>query len=241
MSEGEPKPQPGGELELTILQALWDRSRPVTVREIHAQVGTPRGIVYTTVAEVLDRLVDKGLVTRRRRGRAFEFEARVDASETRRVMAREFIERLTRGGPRPAIAALVGALDDIYANHDNDDVGSAGLTLAVEIPVLDRNQGGVARARARLQQVEAEYEARLIEARSQVGALLDRLAAVEGARAEARGAELAERAAAGGAMSPLAARELRRRADAAALRAEELEQSYAALRIGVEAAAGVTR
>lgn len=102
---------PGGELERALLAALWARKQ-ATARELHDDVGQPRGIVYTTVAKVLDRLVEKGIIRRRRSGRAFTFRA-VAPEETQRAIARGLIRELAGGGPRPAVAALVGALEDI--------------------------------------------------------------------------------------------------------------------------------
>jgi BlaI family penicillinase repressor len=103
---------PGGELERALLAALWTR-REATARELHDDVGAPRGIVYTTVAKVLDRLVGKRAVWRRRSGRAYTYRAAAPREVTERAMARGFIEQLAGGGPRPAIAALVGAIEDV--------------------------------------------------------------------------------------------------------------------------------
>lgn len=105
---------PGGDLELALLTALWNRADGrATVRELHEEVGKVRGIVYTTVAKVLDRLVDKGMVGRRRRGRAYVYHARVERAATQRAIARHLIERLAGDAPRPAVAALVGALEEV--------------------------------------------------------------------------------------------------------------------------------
>ena len=103
---------PGGELERALLGALWAR-REATARELYDEVGGPRGVVYTTVAKVLDRLVDKGIVRRRRLGRAYIYRAVAQREDTQRAMARGLIEQLTGGGPRLAVAALVGALEDV--------------------------------------------------------------------------------------------------------------------------------
>ena len=103
---------PGGELEFAVLAALWKLGSG-SARDIHARVGEPNGLVYTTVAKVLDRLRAKALVRRERRGRGYLY---------RPTMARETIERAraerTVGGmlgsePRPAIAALVEAVESI--------------------------------------------------------------------------------------------------------------------------------
>ena len=102
---------PGGDLEMSLLSELWEKPG-ATVRQLHEAVGLPRGIVYTTVAKVLDRMVDKGLVCREAVGRAYAYEPLVDRVETHRAMARDFLARLGGGEARPAVAALVGALED---------------------------------------------------------------------------------------------------------------------------------
>ncbi len=103
---------PGGELERALLAALWVSGK-ATARELYDGIGGPGRIVYTTVAKVLDRLVDKGMVCRRLSGRAYAYEAVARQQETQRAMARGLIEQLTDGGPRPAMAALVGAIEDV--------------------------------------------------------------------------------------------------------------------------------
>jgi predicted transcriptional regulator len=104
---------PGGELELALLTELWAAERGRTAREIFESVGEPRGIVYTTVAKVLDRLVHKQLISRRKVGRAFVYSALSTRAETQRAMARSFLTTLTGDAPVPAMAALVGAIEDL--------------------------------------------------------------------------------------------------------------------------------
>jgi len=103
---------PGGDLEIALLTALWARHE-ATVRELYEAVGEPRGTVYTTVAKVLDRLVEKRLVRRRREGRAFVYQPVAKRADTQRAMARSLIRRLVGEDPQPAVAALVGALEDV--------------------------------------------------------------------------------------------------------------------------------
>jgi predicted transcriptional regulator len=94
-----------------VLTALW-RRQEATARELYEELGRARGIVYTTIAKVLDRLVEKGIARRKRKGTAFVYRAVAKREETHRAMAREFIDQIS-GGPRPAIAALLGALDEV--------------------------------------------------------------------------------------------------------------------------------
>lgn len=108
-------PLPGGELEEAVLQHLWTAG-PSTAREVHDEVGAPRGLVYTTVARVLDRLVDKGLAARVRVGRVNQYWATADQGEVVRSLIATRIGGLFGGEPEPAVAALLGAVGDIDAS-----------------------------------------------------------------------------------------------------------------------------
>jgi BlaI family penicillinase repressor len=108
----ERKPLPGGDLERALLTELWSR-REATARELHDAIGEPRGTVYTTVAKVLDRLVEKRIVRRQRNGRVYVYKAIAQRAQTQRAMARTLIRQLVGDDPQPAVAALVGALEDV--------------------------------------------------------------------------------------------------------------------------------
>jgi BlaI family transcriptional regulator, penicillinase repressor len=103
---------PGGELEYAVLSAIWEAGS-ASAPDIHATVGLPRGLAYTTVAKVLDRLRTKGLVARRRLGKAFVYTARVPRQQIERVRAGDAIRRLLGSEPVPAIATLVEAIQEI--------------------------------------------------------------------------------------------------------------------------------
>jgi predicted transcriptional regulator len=64
-----------GELETAVIERVWHHSRPVLVREILEDLQADRGIAYTTVMTVMDKLRRKGWLRREARGRAFVYEA----------------------------------------------------------------------------------------------------------------------------------------------------------------------
>jgi hypothetical protein len=57
-----------GPLELAVLEALWNRSEPLSVRAL--QTDFP-DVAYTTLMTTLDRLYKKSALVRSKRGRAF--------------------------------------------------------------------------------------------------------------------------------------------------------------------------
>lgn len=104
---------PGGDLEYAVLAAVWDLGAP-SIRDIHDRVGKPEGLVYTTIAKVVDRLTDKGLLSRMPRGNAFVYRARRSREQVDRVRAEDAVNRVLREeDPRPALANLVEAVEAV--------------------------------------------------------------------------------------------------------------------------------
>ncbi|MEO6019309.1 MAG: BlaI/MecI/CopY family transcriptional regulator [Knoellia sp.] len=66
-----------GDLERALMEQLWDsaaqRPQGASVRDVLEALPEDRGLAYTTVMTVLDRLSKKGLVTRERDGRAWRY------------------------------------------------------------------------------------------------------------------------------------------------------------------------
>lgn len=102
---------PADELEYAVLQQLWQLGS-ASVRELHDRLGGRQGLVYTTTAKVVDRLREKSLIQRQRRGNAFVYRPRVAPEEVERARARTAVSRLLGATPRAAVAALVEAVDD---------------------------------------------------------------------------------------------------------------------------------
>lgn len=78
--------RPDGTLEAEVLHALWELGRPATPSDVLGAMGT--GHAYTSVATTLTRLLEKGLVTRERDGRAYAYSALPEVELTsRRIRA----------------------------------------------------------------------------------------------------------------------------------------------------------
>ena len=64
-----------GPLERAVLNLLWSTPREVDVGGALQAVGEPRGLSRNTIHSTLERLVRKGLASRRRNGRAYVYMA----------------------------------------------------------------------------------------------------------------------------------------------------------------------
>jgi predicted transcriptional regulator len=83
-------------LELMCLNALWSNGEG-SVKDVRAVVNATRPLAYTTIMTVLERLVRKGKLSRRKSGRAFLYSAQASLEATRRAAVRELVNGFFNG------------------------------------------------------------------------------------------------------------------------------------------------
>ena len=93
------------ETEWDILEALWQRERG-TAREIGELLTKKRGWAVSTVKTLLDRMVQKGLVSARQVGNVWEYTPAVRPIEARRSAWTELVEKAFGGAVAPALHFL---------------------------------------------------------------------------------------------------------------------------------------
>ena len=78
-------------LELLCLKALWELEEG-NVTAVRRVVSQTRPLAYTTIMTVLDRLVRKGRLTRRKVGRAFVYTPQGTRDALRQTALRELVD-----------------------------------------------------------------------------------------------------------------------------------------------------
>ncbi|AAK46165.1 transcriptional regulator BlaI [Mycobacterium tuberculosis] len=121
-----------GDLERAVMDHLWSRTEPQTVRQVHEALSARRDLAYTTVMTVLQRLAKKNLVLQIRDDRAHRYApvhgrdelvaglmvdalAQAEDSGSRQAALVHFVERV---GADEA-DALRRALAELEAGHGN--------------------------------------------------------------------------------------------------------------------------
>jgi predicted transcriptional regulator len=92
-------------LELECLSVLWPMGEG-TVRDIHRALAVSCPRAYTTVMTIMDRLEQKGIVVRRKVGRAFRYQARLSAEEARLKAVEKIVEGFFDGSAEALAAHL---------------------------------------------------------------------------------------------------------------------------------------
>jgi predicted transcriptional regulator len=94
-------------LELLCLNALWSLGQG-SVKDVRQLVAPSRPLAYTTVMTVLDRLARRGVVTRRKTGRAFVYAPAVSRDAMRRLALQEFLDSYFESSQHQLLQFLQG-------------------------------------------------------------------------------------------------------------------------------------
>jgi predicted transcriptional regulator len=120
--------RPFGELEAVVMEVLWRREGPATVREVLEELNTTRSLAYTTVMTVCSNLVGKGALRREMEGRGWRYSTVRTRAEHSAALLRDV---LGAAGDRDEV------LMHFVADLDADAVAS--LRSAVEAARQERN------------------------------------------------------------------------------------------------------
>ena len=90
-------------LELDCMNTLWPVGE-ATVREIRDLLAARRARAYTTIMTIMDRLARKGVVERRKAGRAYVYRAKLTAEDARAQALALVVENFF-GGSKAALRA----------------------------------------------------------------------------------------------------------------------------------------
>ena len=98
-----------GELEAVVMDRVWTRGGPVTVRELFDALRRERPIAYTTVMSTMDNLHRKGWLARDKDGKAYRYTAVASRDE---YSARLMREAMAEAGDTEAVLShFVAAMD----------------------------------------------------------------------------------------------------------------------------------
>lgn len=103
-----------GKGELEILEYIHQHY-PATVRDVADHLAESRGLVRTTALNVMNRLVQKGFLTRKKVDGVFQYSPRIARGKLFRNLIRDFISETLGGSVSPFVAYLA---DDAQLTQD---------------------------------------------------------------------------------------------------------------------------
>lgn len=109
----KPKTLSLGPLETEILEIIWQHNG-ATAKQIHEQIlaNPDRELTYASVSTVLNRLVTKGWLSRKKHRRAFIWQPCLSQREAQVLQAHQQVKQLLAVGDAEIVAAFADELDD---------------------------------------------------------------------------------------------------------------------------------
>ncbi|HXN25604.1 MAG TPA: BlaI/MecI/CopY family transcriptional regulator [Candidatus Acidoferrales bacterium] len=123
-------------LELDCMNTLWPMGQG-TVREIRDRLAARRPRAYTTIMTIMDRLARKGVVERRKVGRAYMYSPNLSAEDARTQALGQVIENFFGGSKDALLAQLTAAAPRVRAAAAA--LGADGDDAAVVVAAKRRN------------------------------------------------------------------------------------------------------
>lgn len=114
-----------GDLEARVLDAVWRLGKPVPARTVHAVVAEEHEVSPLTVITVLNKLVDKGLLSRAKVEDLFHYRAMLTREEFTTRASRRVVEGILSLAPDAVAASIV----DVLAERDPERLAELGRLI----------------------------------------------------------------------------------------------------------------
>ena len=101
-----------GDLESEVMAVLWEKGE-CSVEDVRNALKPARPLAYTTVMTVMSRLAKKGLLNRRKEGRAYIYFPGSSREKLAGSMLRTLVDRLYDGASGEAIAHLLESDEEV--------------------------------------------------------------------------------------------------------------------------------
>jgi predicted transcriptional regulator len=105
-----------GELQEQVMRILWKLGKG-SVDDVRAGLPKQQRGAYTTVQTVLNRLADRGLLEREKRGKAFTYTPRLSEADYVSKSLSRTLSDASQEARVAALASLVGGLNDSEMNE----------------------------------------------------------------------------------------------------------------------------
>ena len=128
------EPDSLGELELEVLQFIAEH-RGISVGDVAREFAARRGSARTTLLTVMERLRNKGHLSRRRIGSSFQYFSRKSKAKLLQSIVGRFMDRALGGSIDPFVAYLMG---DVHLT----DKQLAELRKVIELAERKKGKGG---------------------------------------------------------------------------------------------------
>ena|ERR1700704_4453901 len=99
-----------GSLESRVMSFFWKNAEPSSISDLHIFLNKNNSLAYTTISTIVSRLTNKGLLTRKKEGRGYLYQAAITEEKFLESYSRRLIRNLLGSFGDLAIAGFVDEL-----------------------------------------------------------------------------------------------------------------------------------
>ncbi len=114
-----------GDLEARVLEAMWALGEPSSARAVHERIAVDHAVSPLTTITVLNKLVTKRVLTRRKRNDLFHYTPILSESAFRALVSRRVVEGILSFGPEAVASSLV----DVLAEQNPEQLEELGRLI----------------------------------------------------------------------------------------------------------------
>lgn len=111
-------------LQLAVMRVLWKRER-ATVADVQSDLQPERPLAYSTLATILKRMEDKGVIQHMVEGRTYVYEPLVAPHEVNHSVLSDLVEKVFAGRPSELVSHLL-------ESHEVDAEELARIKLMID-------------------------------------------------------------------------------------------------------------
>ena len=93
--------------ELEILSLLWKKS-PLTVKDVHDELGEKKGVGYTTTLKIMQVMVSKGILKREQNGKSHLYYPTQNQQQIQGKLLNTFLDTAFGGSAANLVMQLLG-------------------------------------------------------------------------------------------------------------------------------------
>ena len=102
---------PLGTLEEKIMELLWRKNKPLSVKDIHQELG--KKFAYTTLLTITTRLYYKRLLKREKIGKAYYYSPQISKEEFQKQILKSLAHFILRESILPSSSFFQGILEEM--------------------------------------------------------------------------------------------------------------------------------
>lgn len=106
------RPKTLGKLEQSVMEIVW-KGKKSAVRDILLELKKKKSIAYTTVATILQRLFNKGLVGRKTEKNGYRYYPKVSRESYVKLLTKSFVKKLEQSFGNLAISSFAESIENL--------------------------------------------------------------------------------------------------------------------------------